>query len=115
MHLKYHKKTNPMQSFINIHKECNRATPERMSLYKHALLLYKLYNTNLPEMDWIALNFQQINATRQTTFKIVKSNNYKVGNNIITNRLHSLNNLIPLMNLNDSLSSFKIKCKKSLL
>ena len=51
----------------------------------------------------------------QITFKIVKSNNYKVGNNIITNRLHSLNNLIPLMNLNDSLSSFKIKCKKSLL
>ena len=109
------KYVNPLQSFINIHKECNRSTPEKMSLYKHALLLHKLYNSQLPEMDWIALNFQQTHSTRNANFNVTKTNNYRVGNNIITNRLHCLNNMIPLRDLNDSWSTFKIKCKSSIL
>ena len=98
-----------------MHRDCNQATPEKLSLFKHALLLFKLYNTNLPKLDWIALNFQQVNSARQDKFQIVKNNSYKVGNNIITNRLYCLNNLIQLVDLNDSLATFKIKCKKSLL
>ena len=70
------KYVHPMQSFENIHKECNRATPEKMHLYKHALLLYKLYNTNLPHVNWIALNFQQINSSRNANFNVIKTNNY---------------------------------------
>ena len=45
-----------------MHKECNRATPEKLSLYKDALLIYKLCHTHLPEMDWIALNSQKVSA-----------------------------------------------------
>ena len=108
------KLVNPMQSFENINKECNRATPEKMSMYKHALLLYKLY-TNLPEMDWIALNFQQVNSVRGTNFSEIKTNKYRIGNNIITNRLTCINNCILLTDLNDSWSTFKIKCKISLI
>ena len=67
-----HRNVNPMQSFINIHRDCNQATPEKLSLFKHALLLFKLYNTNLPKLDWIALNFQQVNSARQAKFQIVK-------------------------------------------
>ena len=71
-----------MELFQNIHKECNLATPEKMTLYKHALLLHKQYNMNQPQMDWIALNFQQVHYARNANFNVIKTNNYKVGNNI---------------------------------
>ena len=80
-------------------------------MYKHAILLHKLYNNELPEAEWISLNFQQILTTRQTKFTVVKTNLRKVGNNILTNRLYILNNKINLTDLNDSLSSFKVKQK----
>jgi hypothetical protein len=106
---------NYMQSFVDIHKSCKRALPEQMILYKHAILLYKLYNENLPETDWLALNFQQTTTTRQAVFFILKNNNFKIGNNILTNRLNILNNKIPLNLLNRSFNTYKIECKKLLL
>ena len=48
-----------MQLFIDIHTSCKRALSKQMVLYKHAILLHKLYNEKLPESDWFALNFQQ--------------------------------------------------------
>ena len=103
------------ESFINIHKSCQRATPNQMIVYKHAILLHKLYNNNLPKADWVELNFQQILTSRQTTFKIIKSNNYLVGNNLISSRLTVFNNKIDLNDLNLSLDSFKVKYKEKLL
>ena len=106
---------NRMQSFINIHIECKRALPEQMILYKHSILLHKLYNNKLPEVEWTALNFQQSLTTRQTKFVVIKNQNRKVGNNILTNRLHILNNKILLNDLNDSIDTFKVKHKKIFL
>ena len=100
-----------MQSFVNLHIECKRALPDQMILYKHAILLHKMYNNQLPETEWIALNFQQILTSRQTTFSIVRTNKKRIGNNIISNRLYILNNKIDLIDLNESLSSFKVKHK----
>ena len=82
-----------------------------MILYKHAILLNKLYNIQLPETEWIALNFQQILTTRQTKFLVIKTNNKRIGNNILANRLYVLNNKINLSDLNESLSLFKDKHK----
>ena len=106
---------NYMQSFIDVHKCCKRALPEQMVLHKHAIMLHKFYNENYPEMDWLALNFQQTTTQRQTNFKILRNNSYKIGNNILTNRLHVLNNKIELNDLNKSLSSFKVLYKSKLL
>ena len=53
-----------MQSFINLHIECKRALPEQMILYKHAIMLHKMYNSELPEMEWIVVNFQQLLTTK---------------------------------------------------
>ena len=61
-----------MQSFINIHIECKRAPLEQIILNKHAILLRKLCNTELPKIEWIALNFQQLLTLRQTKFSIIK-------------------------------------------
>ena len=108
------KSQNRMQSFVSIHLECNRALPEQMIVYKHALLLHKLYNKNSPETEWIALNFQQLLTSRQLNFSITKTNRTKVGNNILANRLHILNNKIALSDLNESISTFKINQKRNL-
>ena len=35
------RKPDPMQSFLNIHLEAKRATPEKFMIYKHAILLHK--------------------------------------------------------------------------
>ena len=86
-----------------------------MIVYKHAILLHKLYNKNFPETEWIALNFQQLLTSRQLKFSIIKTNRCKVGNNILANRLHILNNKIKLSDLNESVSTFKINQKNILL
>ena len=102
-------------SFNDLHKICNRATPDQLMLYKLALALHKLYNVEFNPIEFIILNFNQILTGRQENFISLKSNSFKVGINSLLNRLHFLNNKIPLSWLNLSLCSFKIKCKKLLL
>ena len=79
-----------MQSFINIHIKCNRALSEQAILYRHAIFVHKMYNLKIPEVEWIALNFQ-LAYFRKQNFLIIKTNTSKVGNNIIASRLHILN------------------------
>ena len=65
--------------------------------------------------QWVNLNVNQILTSRQMNFLIMKTNNTKVGLNILTNGFHTLNGVIPLSWLNLSLSTFKVKCKQLLL
>ena len=103
------------ESFINIHTACKRALPNQLIIYKHSILLHKIYNSQSPKMDWIDLNFNQTFNTRQIYFRTTKSNNHIIGNNILNTRLTVLNSKIPLIDLNLSLDSFKVKYKSILL
>ena len=103
------------ESFVDKHKNCNRATPKQMIIYKHAILAHKLYNQSGPRSDWIDLNFDQILTSRQKTFQITRTNKYKVGNNLLSSRLSVVNNMIELNDFNLSLASFKIKYKNQML
>ena len=91
-----------------------RASPHSVCLYKIAMQLCKTYNLLLPEKEWVHLNWQQTFTLRQTTFKIIRNNNYKVGMNCQSNKFHVLTDKIPLLWLNKSLASFKNECKKLL-
>ena len=102
-------------SFENIHKMNNRATPEALMTYKTEIQLHKLYNATNHSLEWISLNINHIFTTRQTSFIIMKTNNTKVGKNILTNRLSILNGRIPLTWLNTTLDTFKVRCKKLFL
>ena len=82
---------------------------------KLALCLHKLYNVQFNSREFCLLNENQILTSRQTHFVSIKSNNLRVGINRLSNRLYVLNKAIPLNWLNDSLSTYKIKCKKLLL
>ena len=84
-------------------------------MYKHALQLYKLFNSVDMSDDWISLNDQQIFNRRNEHFQIYTKANYKVGKNLIVNRFKPLNNKIKLSWFNGSFESFKVKCKQLLL
>lgn len=102
-------------SYSDLHRLAKRATPEMYCKYKCAILLYKTFNQKNPMEEWIHLNFDQINTTRQTKFMTSMNKNHSVGNNILINKFHHLNNEIDLDWLNKSLVTFKILCKKQFL
>ena len=104
-----------MISFERIHLMNNRATPEKFLMYKHALALYRLYNSNKPSLEWCALNLNQILTSRQTRFQIAKTNRLKVGLNALANRLYILNGQVPLSWLDGGFETFKVKCKALLI
>ena len=107
--------SDPGISFINLHKNNNRAVPDQYMKYKHSLLLYSLYNDKEFSLDWVSLNMQHQFMNRSSLFSISQTNRLKVGNNILTNRLSLINGMIPLSWLNLSRDSFKIKCKEKFL
>ena len=100
-------------SFIEIHKMYKRATPDNFLLYKHALALYKNFWSNDLTMEFVALNFNSI--IRQTHFVALSNNKRKVGLNALANRFRQLNNRIPFVQLNKSLESYKVFCKKEFI
>ena len=102
-------------SFETIHALNKRATPSKFQKYKLAISLFKLYNMNYNVIEFCSLNINQVITSRQTKFVTVKSNRTKVGLNSLSNRLHTINNLIPLEWLNLTIGSYKVNCKKLLL
>ena len=103
------------QSFNMLHTSCKRALPEMFMKYKLALCLYKLYNESFNSIEFAQLNFNQVLTGRQENFKIIRNNVYKVGLNSLSNRLHFINDQIPLNWLNCSFGTYKIRCKSLFL
>ena len=106
---------NFYESFIDVHKSCDKALPNQILIYKHAILLHNTYNSYCPKMDWVEMNFYQTFSSRQTHFNTIKANNFILGNNLLASRLSVLNLMIPLNDLNLSLDTFKVKYKSILL
>jgi hypothetical protein len=67
------------------------------------------------ERDWLNLNFQMINKSRQTLSEVQNCSVYKVGNNILSNRLSCTNKKLQLDFLNLPFEIFKIKCMSPFL
>ena len=100
------KNENNYVSFESLHKLSQRATPDQFIKYKIALCLFKMYNINYNNIEFIRLNLNQVLTSRQTHFITSKSNNLKIGVNCLTNRLYLFNGIIPLSWLNDSINTF---------
>ena len=92
-----------------------RALPENFLLYRHALLLYKLLNSDTHTGEWVHLNFNQILTSRQTIFMATRSNNKRVGLNAFANRVFILNGKIPLSWFEMGIDTFKVNCKSRFL
>ena len=96
--------------YADLHEMCGRATPDQMEEYKLSLQLYKTFNFRIPTQDWIQLNVNCVNTSRQTKFKIKKSNRLKIGWNVLSNRFWHLNGKIEMSWPNLSFESYKLKC-----
>ena len=65
--------------------------------------------------DWLALNFNKNFNNRISKFITTDTGRFKIGKNIASNRLRTLNNKINLNDLNDKMATFKIKMKSFFL
>ena len=104
-----------MLSFKELQEMVGRARPVKIGEYKTALQLYKTIELQIPDTDWINLNLNAVNTSRQTTFMTNKENNCKVGMNAFLNRVWYLNGKINQDWLSLPFNSYKIKCKKLFL
>ena len=60
-------------SFDDLHAMYHRATPEKVQLYKMALSLFKILNSENYTLEWASLICNQITTSRQTKFIIAKA------------------------------------------
>ena len=91
---------DPSVSYIDLHKLYDRALPDQFCIYRHWLLLHKVFNNSIPKRDWLDLNFQIVNTSQQVFFEVQNHSGYKVGNNVLPNHFLCLNKKVPLEILN---------------
>ncbi len=56
-----------------------------------------------------------LNDRRNVRLSFVKENKYKVGLNLVKNRLHSITNVVDKKWIDLSLESYKLECKKFIM
>ena len=99
----------------HIHSISGRALPDQMINYKHAIQMYKLFNQCQPDSEFMHMNFQFNQNPRIKHANFFTRQNYHIGQNILLNRLAHLNDKIERTWLDQSLNTFKIKCKQLFL
>ena len=106
---------NALRIITEIHQMTKRALPDQMIQYKHALMMYTLFRQCMPDNEFMHLNFQANMNQRLQHHTFIKIQHYNVGNNILLNRMHSLNNTILKSMTEGSYNSYKLKCKEMFL
>ena len=77
--------------------------------------MYKLFNHCQPETEFLQMNFQYNQNPRIQHANFFARQKYDTGKNYLLNRLAHLNNKIEKNWLDQSLDTFKIKCKRIFL
>ena len=98
-------------SYDSLHTLNKRATPLQYMKYTHSILLYKLYNSSNQNKDWLDLFVNQTFNAKNGKTHFVDASSFKIGKNIISNRLNLLNDKIDYNWLNLEFTPFKLKCK----
>ena len=102
-------------SFTELHKKYNRATPTQFQKYTTAVSFYDLIQKEIPEEDWIGLQFSIQNDRRNTRLSFQSNNTYRCGLNCLPNRLKSITNEIDKDWVNLTRDVYKMRCKKRLI
>jgi hypothetical protein len=101
--------------FKELHKKYNRATPTQFQKYTTAVSLYDLIKKEIPEEDWINLQFNIQNDRRNTRLTFQTNNKLKCGINCMSNRFKSITNEIDKQWVDMTRDVYKTKCKKRLI
>ena len=74
-------------SFERLHLFHKRAPPVNVMKFRLAIQLFKIYNGVIINDDWTDMHFQQNFNLRSNTVQIVDRSKFKIGKNIMLNRL----------------------------
>ena len=99
-------------SYDQLHRFHTRATPTNVMKYRQSIQLFKIFNSDDQNDDWVDINFQQNFNARNDFIQLYDFSRLKVGKNLMINRLSTLNGQIKFDWLNLGLNSFKIKMKE---
>ena len=102
-------------SFKDLHKKYNRATPTQFQKYSTAVSFYDLIRREIPEEDWINLQFNIQNDRRNSKLTFHTNNNYRCGFNCLSNRFRSITNEIEKDWTELPRDMYKARCKKRLI
>ena len=71
----------------------------------------KVYNETQMTDEWMDLHFKQSFGNRNSKVKLYDDSRVKIGKNILSKRLTTINNMIEYDWLNTSYNCYKVKCK----
>ena len=96
-------------SFINLHKQCRKSTPEQIMMYQLSLNAYNSINENtlVPSTELVRLLDQIICPRRQVFFETLKSNGFKIGLNSNANKFYHIRRQIVLEKMSWTFPRFK--------
>ena len=104
-------------SFINLHKQCQKSTPEQFMMYQLSINAYKSINENVevPTLELVRLLDQIIFPRRQTLLDTLRNNRFKIGMNTNANKVYHIRKQIVLEKLSWSFPRFKKHMKLQFL
>ena len=103
------------KSNINLHKKYLRATPKLFSFYQTAINYYETMTERVYAREIPNIRANTLTERRNVMLTFVRSNKYKVGLNLLSNRLRAITNIIPKNCLSHSKDQFKTFCKVNLI
>ena len=98
-------------SYVNLHKNFLRATPRLFALYQTAINYFEVMNAQVYIHEKDDLFNNTTSDRRNVYFTFVKSNSYKVGLNLLSNRLRAITNTVLKCSMSYSKDAFKTFCK----
>ena len=96
-----------IQRYEKVHGIVKYPTPNQITKYNHAILLYKTYNDPEESKDWLDLYFNHNFNERYTKANFFDTSRYKPGKNHLANRFTVIKNKIPYNWLNLPLIYYK--------
>jgi len=106
---------NDRISFIELHKQFNRATPVMMTSYVQATCLHRVLNSEVPQNIFMDLLVNHVDARRHYKPTFIKSNKSRVGENILRNRIQKMTNKLSMDITTLTYNQLKIQAKKDFL
>jgi hypothetical protein len=97
-------------SYISLHKKFNRSTPKLFSRYQTAINLFHVKN-NVPTDHSSEIDRATLTNQRNCRVMFVRTNRFKVGLNLVNNRMRSISDVIDKKWLDLPIESFKLQCK----
>ncbi len=102
-------------SCLHLHKKFSRATPKLFSHYQTALSYYNVMSGNVPTQERDDIMNNTLSDRRNCYLTFVRSNRFKVGNNLLSNRLRAISNVLSKISVSFSGDRFKTFCKINII